>query len=296
MTGHIAHINLNDEMLPYKYLIGQVILEKNSKLIRTVVNKVGKIANEFRVFDMEIIAGVEEFDTEVKENSCRFRFNFREVYWNSRLSTEHARIVDLMATDDFICDMFAGVGPFAVPAAKKCTVYANDLNPRSFHSLKENASLNKVSSRLHAYNMDARAFFKNVRAKQRLGEIKPFQHVVMNLPAIAIEFLDVFRGAYTVDEASSCLLPLVHCYCFSGKEGFQQDVLQRAEAVLGCSLESPIVRFVRNVAPNKNMFCLTFRVPTSLCGSNTPESSLNLKRTLSDSESCSEPDIKKAKR
>lgn len=42
-------------------------------------------------------------------------------------------------------DMFAGVGPFALPAAKKgCTVYANDLNPNCFKYLQENAEGNKV--------------------------------------------------------------------------------------------------------------------------------------------------------
>jgi len=45
-------------------------------------------------------------------------------------------------------DMFAGIGPFAIPAAKNrgCVVYANDLNPISYQYLKENIRLNKVKS------------------------------------------------------------------------------------------------------------------------------------------------------
>ncbi len=45
-------------------------------------------------------------------------------------------------------DMFAGVGPFAVPAAKNvgCRVYANDLNPKSYKALIDNVALNKVLS------------------------------------------------------------------------------------------------------------------------------------------------------
>lgn len=44
-----------------------------------------------------------------------------------------------------IWDMFAGIGPFAVPASRSqgCTVHANDLNPRSSHYLGENIKANK---------------------------------------------------------------------------------------------------------------------------------------------------------
>lgn len=46
-AGHLAHLNLRDEMLPYKYIIGQAILDKNPA-IKTVVNKTGSIETVYR--------------------------------------------------------------------------------------------------------------------------------------------------------------------------------------------------------------------------------------------------------
>jgi tRNA (guanine37-N1)-methyltransferase len=67
------------------------------------------------------------------------------VYWNSRLHTEHDRLVKLFKPEDLIADVFAGVGPFAIPAAKKgCAILANDLNPNSAKYLQRNADDNKV--------------------------------------------------------------------------------------------------------------------------------------------------------
>ena len=48
--------------------------------------------------------------------------------------------------EEVVCDVMAGVGPFAVPAAKKgCAVLANDLNPESAKYLDINVKNNRVS-------------------------------------------------------------------------------------------------------------------------------------------------------
>lgn len=159
-TGHIAHLNLREEYSAYRFLIGQVILEKN-RHIRTVVNKLDSIDNEFRFFKMERLAGQDEFEVTLSESSCSFTFDFRTVYWNSRLHTEHERLVKSFEPYEVISDVMAGVGPFAVPAAKKGVyVLANDLNPASYKSMLANSMKNKVQDRLRCYCEDGRAFIQ----------------------------------------------------------------------------------------------------------------------------------------
>eukprot|EP01023_Acetabularia_acetabulum_P030109 TRINITY_DN2835_c0_g1_i2.p1 TRINITY_DN2835_c0_g1~~TRINITY_DN2835_c0_g1_i2.p1 ORF type:complete len:804 (-),score=139.45 TRINITY_DN2835_c0_g1_i2:256-2667(-) len=159
-VGHIAHLNLTPQQMPFKHQIGQTLLDKNPT-ISTVVTKVGSIENEFRVFDMEVIAGENRLETEVVQYGTKFKLDFQKVYWNSRLEQEHKRVVGLLRSSEVIVDMMAGIGPFAIPAARKgCKVYANDLNPDSYRYLEINKKLNKIQEdRLQLFNMDAKTYF-----------------------------------------------------------------------------------------------------------------------------------------
>lgn len=102
------------------------------------------------MLDYELIAGDDDMRVELKESNCLFRFDFSKVFWNSRLGTEHQRLVDKFMPGEAVCDVMAGVGPFAVPAAKKgLFVWANDLNPECHAALEDCISLNKVNSFTH---------------------------------------------------------------------------------------------------------------------------------------------------
>ncbi|CAI5506495.1 unnamed protein product [Closterium sp. Naga37s-1] len=227
--SHIAHVNLRDDLLPYRFVIGKVLLEprpsrtlvppllqkntpliravvnksgiienefrvptldliagegssshletsKNAPLIKTVVNKSGIIENEFRVPTLELIAGEgssSHLETSVRQHGATFHVDYACVYWNSRLEHEHKRLVDaFFRRGDVVVDMFAGVGPFAVPAAKAgCAVLANDLNPASVEYLRRNVRVNGVEGRVRAYNEDARVFVRGVLKPPEGGEV-----------------------------------------------------------------------------------------------------------------------------
>eukprot|EP01066_Platyproteum_vivax_P021065 Platyproteum_vivax@DN9046_c0_g1_i1.p1 len=116
IIGHIAHYNLQVAQLPYKYAIGQVCLHKNPHL-RSVVNKKENLSNEFRVPELELLAGSKNLETKLKENGIEYKLNFGEVYWNSRLSCERETILTLVPKHSCVVDVFGGVGAFAVPLA-----------------------------------------------------------------------------------------------------------------------------------------------------------------------------------
>ncbi|KAI8379909.1 hypothetical protein EDC96DRAFT_434360 [Choanephora cucurbitarum] len=265
-VGHIAHMNLREHYYPWKHLIGQVILDKN-KNITTVVNKTSNIDATFRFFKMELLAGEDNMIAEVRESNCRFKFDFSKVYWNSRLHTEHDRLIQQFKPNDYVCDVFAGVGPFALPAAKRgAIVYANDLNPTSSYWMKENIKLNKITQNIEPYNMDGRAFIQQAvkDLQETSSEWKTFQHFVMNLPATAIEFLDSFRGLYAdqkhLFKEGQSQLPIIHCHCFTKSSDPKQDISERIAQVMGAppDLTKSHLHWVRNVAPKKDMYCISF--------------------------------------
>lgn len=273
-VGHIAHMNLRDHQLPYRNLIGQVIMDKNPG-VTCVVNKTNTIDSTYRNFKMEVLAGEENMVAKVKENGVTYEFDFSRVYWNSRLSTEHQRVVQLVKRGDTVFDVFAGVGPFAVPAARSgANVLANDLNPESYRWLQHNCKLNKVESKVRTFNLDGRAFIQGPM-KQELPTLlkgKASVHVVMNLPALALEFLDAFRGLLHQEPPCDDNLPTVHCYGFSKDDNPDKDVVERASRSLGFPLENRCsVHFVRNVAPNKDMMCVSFTLPKEVLFSSEHE-------------------------
>ncbi|XP_053690065.1 tRNA (guanine(37)-N1)-methyltransferase [Sabethes cyaneus] len=296
-VGHIVHVNLKEHLLEYKSLIGEVIKDKVPGC-RTVVNKLLTIDNTYRNFQMEILAGEDNFDVTVKENGIAFEFDFSKVYWNPRLSTEHEKIVKMLSANDVLVDIYAGVGPFSVPAAKKgCTVIANDLNPDSYKALANNCKKNKVQKQITCFNKDGINFIREevrqlVIEKNKDCDFQGNIHITMNLPALAVEHLVNFVGLLQTETLKLIQLPMVHLYCFAkGIEDSKIIARHMVESSMGFPLDTNLIEiaFVRNVSPNKDMMRVSFNLTEEILFSTR----FSEKRPLGDHSDFSDETIKR---
>jgi tRNA (guanine37-N1)-methyltransferase len=148
----------------------------------TVVNRASPIEGELRVRRWDVLAG-DGTETVHREYGHEFALDIAEVYFSPRLATERHRVAEQVEADERAFDMFAGVGPYAVPmAARGAEVVACDLNERAVAYLRENAERNGVEDRITPIHGDVRE-----AAADWTGWA---DRIVMNLPHSADEFLE----------------------------------------------------------------------------------------------------------
>ncbi|MEF8840811.1 MAG: class I SAM-dependent methyltransferase family protein [Haloarculaceae archaeon] len=148
---------------------------------KTVLNRASPIEGELRVRRWDVLYG-EGTETVHREYGCAFALDIAEVYFSPRLATERHRVVERVEADEHFFDMFAGVGPFVIPAAKRgAECVGVDLNGVAVEYLRENAERNGVADRVTAIEGDVRGVEGYDDWADRL---------VMNLPHSADEFLD----------------------------------------------------------------------------------------------------------
>jgi tRNA (guanine37-N1)-methyltransferase len=177
--GDVGIIRLEDELVPHAAEVGRALRLVFPRL-RVVALDRG-VKGDFRVRELEPIAGEGGLETEHLEYGLHLKVDPGKVYFNPRLANERRRVASLVRPGEMVVDMFAGVGPFAIMIAKysqAAAVFAIDVNPYAIHYLKENITINKVTN-VVPLEGDSREVIFELPCADRL---------VMNLPHSAREF------------------------------------------------------------------------------------------------------------
>ncbi|MDE1766493.1 MAG: class I SAM-dependent methyltransferase family protein [Thaumarchaeota archaeon] len=176
-------LRIPDSLLSKKKLIGKVLLEK-VKTAESVFYQSSPVEGDYRIRQLELLAGKENTETEYKEHGCRFMVDVEKTFFSPRLATERLRIADLVNDGETIINMFGGVGMFSIVAAKKkkCHVYNIDINPHAAKLCSENIGLNKMKGTVESIEGDASEIIE--KKLDGVGD-----RVLMLLPERSDEFL-----------------------------------------------------------------------------------------------------------
>lgn len=183
-VGDIVIIKIPDGLSSKKQVMAETILA-NVKTAKAVFAQTSAVKGDYRLRELEFIAGENRTVTEYREHGCRFKVDVARAYFSPRLSTERQRIASLVQDNETVVNMFAGIGTYSIiiaKAVKTCKVYSIDSNPVANDLCIKNALLNKVADRVIPICADA-----NEAIKPQLTGVA--DRVIMPLPERAREFV-----------------------------------------------------------------------------------------------------------
>lgn len=218
--------------------------------LRTVLSALSPVEGEFRTRRFTFVKGENTTQTVHKEYGCKFVIDMEKAYFTPRLATERSRILEQVKDGEVVVDMFAGVGPFSILIAKNrlsCRVVAIDKNPDAIKFLKQNIELNAVSN-VEAVEGDAKE-----EAQKYIGIA---DHIIMNLPHTAQEFLD---ASMVIAKHGT----VIHYYDITPESDLYSSSLSHIEAAAsraGFALELLATRIVRSYSPHQFNVCIEVRI------------------------------------
>ncbi len=251
IIGDIAIVELDEELTPFAQEIGKGLLLVHRN-VAAVYSKAGIISGPHRVRALSHIAGEVRTKTVHVEYGIRIVVDVADTYFSPRLSTEHNRVSELVQSSEKILDMFTGVGPFALLAAKRqpVTVFAIDINEHAIRCLNKSLELNKLAGEVIPILGDCRP----VVQEKLCGKA---DRIIMNLPHDSIMFLD------TAAIAAKPTGAVIHFYTITSEENPLEKQRNEVLALLSSyGAVSNIVntRQVRQTAPYESQVVFDIQV------------------------------------
>jgi tRNA (guanine37-N1)-methyltransferase len=250
-VGDIALIKIPAKLLPYKEVLGKAMIEVY-KSIKVVCRDKG-VKSEYRLRNLEVIAGEPRTQTIHKEYGVRIALDLKQVFFSPRLAREHYLIAKKVKKGSLVVDMFAGCGPFSLMIAryaKPKQVYAIDLNPEAIKWLKLNAERNKVKELIQPICKDTHEVIKEMARKNQFA-----QHIIMNLPFTTSKY---FEDALKISTHGT----IIHYYEIIDQEKIEErlDWLRQVALKKRKPFEVIEVRKIKSYSPRQINVAFDLRI------------------------------------
>jgi tRNA (guanine37-N1)-methyltransferase len=249
MVGDIAIITIPEELESRERLIAEAILDSNRK-IRVVAKRAGNYGGEFRTIPLQILAGENRKETEVKEFGVRLLVNPETVYYSVRSGNERKRIASLVEEGESVLVLFSGIAPFPLIISKYSqakSIVGIEKNPQAHGYAVQNLSRNKKLKNIHLYLGDVREVLPTLSTT--------YDRVIMPLPTRGEEFLP---SALQVLKSGGSL----HFYDMQRLESIAQSVekVTYACATLNRTVISSTITRCGHCAPKIYRICIDAKI------------------------------------
>ncbi|MGC8515695.1 MAG: class I SAM-dependent methyltransferase [Thermoplasmata archaeon] len=235
--GDIAIIKLKDQQRAAD--LGKAIIEAGSGVTSVWLDS--GIHGEYRTRQLKWLAGDKKTSAFHTENQTRFLLDISKVYFSPRLATERMRLARKVRDGEYIIDMFAGIGPFAIIIAKirNVEITCIDSNPDAIKFMEESIRLNKLRGVISPVLGKAETIMPNLPKADR---------IIMNLPQQSMSFLDIAKASLKDDGT-------IHLYII----GSVSDTEENMEKIRNAGLTVLDKRIVHGYSPAESLVSLSLR-------------------------------------
>ncbi len=237
VIGHIAITKIRNRERAVS--LARALIDAN-RSITTVYLDTG-IQGEYRIRNLELLAGTDNPVAVYRENGVIMTLDVRKVYFSPRLATERMLVSKDVSDGEEILDMFSGIGPFSMNIARwhNCTVHAIDSNPDAIFYMERSMMMNRLSGKIIPHNADV---------EKAISGMNKFHRIIMNLPHDAFRYLGI-----ALDHLNSGgILHYYEILDVASLEGRMEEFRSR-------SLELLLKRVVHGYSSRESMYALWLR-------------------------------------
>ncbi|MFH1789341.1 MAG: class I SAM-dependent methyltransferase family protein [Candidatus Altiarchaeota archaeon] len=244
VVGDIAILEFDKDFTGDKKVVARALLDTFPS-IKSVAEKSAKVSGEYRVRGISVLAGESRTETVHKEHGCRYKLDVAQAYFSPRLGSERMRVAGQVEEGERVLVLFAGVGPYAILIAKKrkpSEIVAVELNPNACEYMEGNVARNKVKVKVVCGD-----------AKEETPKLGVFDRIVMPLPMLAGDFLDVALPALTTGG-------VINFYAFAHDPGEAEKTVKEKAAQLKHEAEVLDVVECGSYSPCLSRYCVDFKL------------------------------------